>query len=176
MTELQHAYPGVLLPDGSRIPLLSEVLAMANGRTPIIVEIKPSGGPAKNAAAAWEILKTYQGPYCVESFHPLAMRWFRQNAPQVMRGQLALGSQWKREDMNAASYVALRYLLVHVLSRPHFVAYSVPEDRVCSMWLMKHVFHPYLACWTVRSQQVLEYAWEQGYQYPIFELFKPEKK
>ena len=165
-----------LLPDGSRIPLLSEVLAMANGRTPIIVEIKPSGGPAKNAAAAWEILKTYQGPYCVESFHPLAMRWFRQNAPQVMRGQLALGSQWKREDMNAASYVALRYLLVHVLSRPHFVAYSVPEDRVCSMWLMKHVFHPYLACWTVRSQQVLEYAWEQGYQYPIFELFKPEKK
>ena len=165
-----------LLPDGSKIPLLAEVLSMVDGRTPIIVEVKHNGGAAKNAAGAWEVLKNYQGPYCVESFDPTAMYYFRKHAPHIVRGQLASGGKWNKADLNFASYVALRYLLVHVLSRPHFVSYKVPEDKVLSMWLMKHVFKPYLACWTVRSQQVLDYAYAQGYQYPIFELFAPEKK
>ena len=165
-----------LLPDGSRIPLLTEVLAMVDGRVPIIVEVKHNGGAAKNAAGAWEVLQDYQGPYCVESFDPTAMYYFRKHAPHIVRGQLASGGKWNKEDLNFASYVALRYLLVNVLSRPHFVSYKVPQDKVLSMWLMKRVFKPYLACWTVRSQQVLDYAYGQGYQYPIFELFTPKKK
>ena len=69
----------------------------------------------------------------------------------------------------------LNALLVNVLSRPHFVAYSVPEDRVSSVWLMKHLFRPLLACWTVRDQRTLDDARKEGYLYPIFELFTPEK-
>ena len=163
------------LPDGSKIPLFTEVLAMVDGRAPIIVEVKHNGGSAKNAAAAWEILKTYKGPYCVESFNPAAMGYFRKNATQVVRGQLASGGKWKKEDLNFVSYIALRSLMVNAVSRPHFVAYSVPTDRTASMWLMKHVFKPLLACWTVRDQKVLNQAQKEGYQYPIFELFTPEK-
>ena len=165
-----------LLPDGSRIPLFTEVLEMVNGRAPIIVEVKHNGGPAKNAAAAWEILKNYKGPYCVESFNPAAMQYFRKHAPQVVRGQLAMGGKWNKQELNFASYVALRSLMVNAVSRPHFVAYSVPEDRTVSMWLMKHVFKPLLACWTVRDQKVLDRARKQGYQYPIFERFTPSEK
>ena len=66
-----------LLPDGSRIPLLKEVLAMVDGRVPIIVEIKHYGGAARVAKAAHEVLKGYQGAYCVESFDPTAMNWYR---------------------------------------------------------------------------------------------------
>ncbi len=164
-----------LLPDGSRIPLLRVVLSMVDGRAPIIVEIKHYGGAARVAKAAHEALKGYNGPYCVESFDPTAMRWYRQNAPHIVRGQLANGGEWKKKDLNLPSYIALRYLLVNVLSRPHFVAYSVPEDRVCSVWLMKKLFRPLLACWTVRDQQTLDYARKEGYLYPIFELFTPEK-
>ncbi len=162
-----------LLPDGSQIPLLSEMLEMVDGRVPLIVEVKHNGGAAKNAAAAWEILREYRGPYCVESFDPTAMLFFRKNAPGVVRGQLASGGKWKKEDLSLVSYIALRALLVNVLSRPHFVAYSVPSDRTVSMWLMKHVFKPLLACWTVRDAATLQKAKKQGYQYPIFELFEP---
>ena len=165
-----------LLPDGSKIPLFTEVLAMVDGCAPIIVEVKHNGGSAKNAAAAWAILKDYQGPYCVESFNPAAMKYFRQNAPHIVRGQLASGGKWNKKDLNFASYVALRSLMVNAVSRPHFVAYSVPQDRTVSMWLMKHVFKPLLACWTVREQKVLDEARKQGYQYPIFELFTPSEK
>jgi len=164
-----------LLPDGSKIPLLSEVLSMVDGRVPLIVEVKHNGGAAKNAAGAWEVLKSYQGPYCVESFDPTAMYYFRKNAPHIVRGQLASGGKWNRAELNYPSYVALKHLLVNVLSRPHFVSYSVPDDHVPAVWLMKRVFKPYLACWTVRSQKVLDYAKKEGYMYPIFELFTPEK-
>ncbi len=164
-----------LLPDGSRIPLFQEVLAMVDGRAPIIVEVKHYGGAARVAKAAHEVLKGYKGAYCVESFDPTAVQYFRRNAPEIVRGQLASGGKWDKASLNYPSYVALKYLLINVLSRPHFVAYSVPTDRVPSMWLMKHVFKPLLACWTVREQKVLDYANREGYLYPIFELFEPKK-
>ena len=164
-----------LLPDGSRIPLLSEVLSMVNGRAPIIVEVKYYGGAAKVAKAAHEVLKDYRGAYCVESFDPSAMAYFRKNAPGIVRGQLASGGKRDKAAVNLVSYIALKYLLVNVLSRPHFVAYSVPEDHTVSMWMMKRVFRPLLACWTVREQQTLDYARKEGYLYPIFELFEPGK-
>ena len=41
-----------LLPDGTAIPLLTEVLSLVDGRTPIIVEVKYYGGAAKVAKAA----------------------------------------------------------------------------------------------------------------------------
>jgi len=162
------------LPDGSRVPLFSEVLELVDGRAPIIVEIKHYGGPAKIAAAALEVLKGYTGPYCVESFNPLAMQYFRKNAPHILRGQLAMAGKRNSESVDLVSYLALRTLLVNCVSRPHFVAYSVPTDRTVSMWLMKHVFKPLLACWTVRSQEVLDYSDKEGYLYPIFELFTPK--
>ncbi len=164
-----------LLPDGSRIPLFRDVLTMVDGRAPIIVEVKHYGGAAKVAKAALEALQTYGGAYCVESFDPTAMAYFRRHAPNVVRGQLASGGRWDRSALNLPSYIALRGLLVHVLSRPHFVAYSVPEDHTLSMWLMKRVFRPKLACWTVRSQSVLDESRQKDYAYPIFEGFLPKE-
>lgn len=164
-----------LLPDGSRIPLFTEVLSMVDGRAPIIVEVKHYGGAAKVAKAAHETLNGYNGAYCVESFDPTAVHYFRKKAPHIVRGQLASGGKWDKAALNLPSYLALKYLLVNALSRPHFVAYSVPADRVVSMWLMKRVFKPLLACWTVRDQQVLDDARKEGYLYPIFELFTPDK-
>lgn len=165
-----------LLPDGSRIPLFSEVISMVNGRAPLIVEVKHYGGAAKVAKAAHEVLSTYRGAYCVESFDPTAMRYFRKHAPKIIRGQLASGGEWNKKELNFVSYFALKHLLINVLSRPHFVAYSVPTDKVPSVWLMKHLYKPHLACWTVRSQEVLDYSRRQGYELPIFELFTPAKE
>lgn len=164
------------LPDGSAIPLFTEVLALVNGRTPLIVEVKEESGPEAVAAETLRQLKAYQGPYCVESFHPLAVRYCKRHAPEIVRGQLAMGYPWKPGGTSRAAHFALKSLLVNVLGRPHFVAYSVPDDRNLSMWLMKHLFRPYLAGWTIRSQQVLDQAQGEGYRYPIFEKFIPAGK
>ena len=163
------------LPDGSPIPTFAEVLALVGGRAPLIVEVKPSGSAAANAAAALAALRTYEGPYCVESFHPLIVRYFRRHAPDIVRGQLAMGGRRNPEEIGLLSFFMLKNLLINALGRPHFIAYSCQYDRNLSMTLMKRVFHPLLAAWTVRDQRTLDRA-RADYDLPIFELFTPDAK
>ena len=66
----------------------------------------------------------------------------------------------------------MKHLLPLCLSRPHFIACSVPQDHTLGMWLMKRLFHPLLAGWTVREQKTLN-AMRGVYDMPIFELFTP---
>lgn len=163
------------LPDHTPLPLFTDVLTLVAGRVPLLVEIKPYGSPSANAAAALEALRGYAGPWCVESFHPLAVRYFRKNAPDALRGQLAMGGRFSPGEARRVEFWALKYLLVNVLGRPHFVAYSCAEDRNLALWLMKRWFHPLLAAWTIRDQQALDRA-RTHYQLPIFEHFIPDGK
>jgi len=160
------------LPDSSPIPTLAQVLELVDGRVPLIVEIKPYGSPSANAAAALAALKGYAGAFCVESFHPMAVCYCKHNAPHILRGQLSMGGKRDAQEVNLLTHIALKYLLVNVLSRPHFVAYHSQSDHNLSMWLMKRLFRPTLVAWTLRSQAALDQA-RKDYQMNIFELFKP---
>lgn len=161
------------LPDGTHVPLFQDVLSLVDGRVPLIVEIKHYGSAARNAAAALDMLRGYQGAYCVESFHPLAVRYFRKHAPDIVRGQLVWCGRWNRADINAVEHFSMKHLLVNALGRPHFIACSVPSDHTLGMWLMKHYFRPLLAAWTIRDPQTLASA-QKEYDYPIFEGFMPQ--
>ena len=114
------------LPDGSCVPLFSDVLTLVGGRVPLIVEVKHHGGAARNAASALQQLGAYGGPYCVESFHPLAMRYFRLHAPDVVRGQLAMGGARQPGETGFIAYFALKHLLVNSLSRPALCGLFLP--------------------------------------------------
>lgn len=160
--------------DGSHVPLFADVLALVDGKTPLIVEVKHYGDPARNAEATWKLLQGYQGAYCVESFHPRAVRYFRRNAPQVVRGQLASGGAYKPGELGRAEFLAMKYLLVNAVGRPHFVAYCAVQDHNLSMGLMKRLYKPLLAAWTIREQALLDRVQKQ-YDMPIFELFTPKR-
>ena len=176
VTILSTAYADLpLLPDGSPIPTFAEVLALVAGRVPLIVEVKQYGSPTNNAAATLEALRGYAGPYCVESFHPLAVRYFRKVAPGIVRGQLAMGGAYNPKESGLTTYLLLKYLLINVLGRPHFIAYSSANDRNLSLWLMKRLYRPMLAAWTLRSQAALDTA-KKSYRMWIFELFTPDQK
>ena len=162
------------LPDGSAIPTLAQVLARVAGRVPLIVEVKPEGGPVGNAQATLAALEGYVGPVCVESFHPMAVRYFRKAAPALLRGQLAMGYPRDPQELGVVAYFALKHLLVNALGRPHFIAYSSAQDRNLSMWLMKHLFKPPMAAWTLRTPEQLAAA-RRAYALPIFELFTPDR-
>ena len=78
-----------LLDTDARIPMLSEVLALVRGRVPILVEIKSDHDYRAVCEKTAVLLDEYEGAYLVESFHPLAVAWFRKNRPSVVRGQLS---------------------------------------------------------------------------------------
>lgn len=72
-----------------KIPLLSEVLKIVDGKVPLLIEIKNStrkiGKLEKQLAY---LMKYYKGYWAVQSFNPFRLSWFRRNAPKIKRGQL----------------------------------------------------------------------------------------
>ncbi|NLV59839.1 MAG: glycerophosphodiester phosphodiesterase [Clostridiales bacterium] len=160
------------LPDGSSIPLFDQVLALVNGQAPLIVEIKHYGDAKRNAALTLQVLRTYSGPFCVESFHPLAVRYFRREASHILRGQLANGGK-RDTHTNFLQHFAMKYLLVNGIGRPHFVSYSCGSDHTLSVWMIKRIKRALLAAWTIRDQETLDRA-RKEYQMYIFEGFHPD--
>lgn len=153
------------------IPSFKETLHLVAGQAPLIIELKAYGSPKVLARLVYEMLAGYSGGYVVQSFHPLAMRWFKVNAPRVIRGQLAYGKSSKPTQSMLDR--CLKYLLCNFLSRPDYIAYDVRTDQNLAMTLMTTLFHPVLIGWTVRSQADRTHA-RKRYDCQIFEGFLPK--
>ena len=106
-----------------KIPLLSEVLPVLNG-APVILEIKRGRRNNLLRSLALSQIRAYPGPVCVESFDPTIVRWFRKNAPEYLRGQLACPTEDVKGVPKIAAF-ALSHLLTNAYSRPNFVAYKI---------------------------------------------------
>ena len=112
-----------LLDSTQQIPLFSEVLSLVDGQIPLLVELKSGPENALLCRLAYQMLQTYHGSYCIESFHPMIVHWFRKNAPQILRGQLSAPAQAFDGALSGLSAFLLSNLLTNFLARPHFIAY-----------------------------------------------------
>ena len=156
------------------IPLFQDVLDIVGGKTPIIVELKPYDERKALCELTSDILKKYKGLYCVESFHPGVVEWFKKNRVDVIRGQLA--SNFKSEAKEyGKKYVFKNFLaknlLLNFMARPHFIAYDRKYPNVISRRICKKLGATGVA-WTVRSQKELEEA-REAFDIFIFENFIP---
>lgn len=158
------------------IPTLQEVLHILQGKVPLIIELKVyRQNQDALCQAVCNALQGYTGVYCIESFDPLAVRWFRKHRPDIIRGQLSekLARETAQVKLTHLEAFGGTYLLMNVLTRPDFVAYKF-EDRanlsnqIChGLWGMKG------ASWTIRSQEDLDTARREDL-WPIYEGFKPD--
>lgn len=133
-----------------QLPLLTEVLKMVDGQVDLIVELKsvPVAQVAPFCEKVYAILQEYQGTYCIESFNPLIVAWFKRHAPQVMRGQLI---QPVKEYPDFWQGVFLNSFLYQFLTRPHFIAFELTTTRWNpALWLNK-ICGARFALWTVQS-------------------------
>ena len=157
------------------IPLLEHVLAVFEGRTPLIIELKPQGGNQDALCeAAAKMLDKYTGDYCIESFDPRVLRWFRKYRPQVCRGQLA--ENFLDADHTGLSRFlefVLTNLLMNIAARPDFIAYRFEDRHGASPRLCRAVWKPVEVSWTIRTPEDMRAAEEEG-RLVIFEQFSPE--
>lgn len=149
------------------IPSLKEVLELVNGKVPLLIEIKNPLKIGDLEKKTWELLKDYNGEYAVQSFNPYSLAWFKDNAPNVLRGQLS--SFFKGENLSLIKKSFLKKLKLNKVSCPNFISYNaenLPNKYVTKCDL------PVLA-WTVRSQEqylnVVKYC-----DNIIFENFEPK--
>lgn len=155
-----------------KIPRFQDFLSMVDGRVPLIVEIKIHENAGEVCRRVDQCLKTYKGVYCMESFHPLALKWYRKNRPQVIRGQLS--SNFRADgDSEGVPEFLVHHLLLNFLGRPDFIAYKHLHIRAVSRWLCQHLFGALSVAWTVRSQKEIEAA-RDGFSLFIFEAFVPQ--
>ena len=154
------------------IPLFTEVLDAVGGRSPLIVELKT--GPRNDLLCrkTLALLRAYQGAYCIESFDPRIVAWFRRNAPDITRGQLSNPP----EDFVSEGQSPLRSFLLggvwlNFLARPHFIAYG-PGPKPLSVRIAE-VLGAFRVCWTVRPEDDID-AKQRENDCVIFEFYRPD--
>ena len=154
-----------------QIPLFIDVLKMIDGKVPLIVELK--NGPKNKLLCekTYEILKNYHGDFCVESFQPLIVAWFKKNAPEILRGQLSAGPEEFKKQLTKLQAFAISRVLTNIVARPHFIAYHKNK----SAWLVKlsELLGAIPAVWTIRDNDDSAY-YEKTNDMVIFEFYSPK--
>lgn len=165
------------LPNGEPIPTYDEVLDTVAGRIPMIVELKTEdGNHAILSAAVHERMKRYDGPWCMESFDPQAVQWFRLNAPEIIRGQLAYDAAGKGKNFREFMHnLGCASMLQNLLGRPDFIAFSAASVKWHSLPIhLLRLMKPWFAAWTVRSQADMD-RYRAKWDIMIFEKFEARK-
>ncbi len=157
------------------IPTLREVLELVDGRVPLIIEYKSESKDVSVCPVSNELLKNYRGAYCVESFNPFAMRWYKFNRPDVVRGQLSDGflhyPEFRTKKKAFLSF-CLQFMLTNVLSRPDFIAYNHLYEKNLSRKICCGLYGAKAAAWTIKSEAQLKKA-EPHFDVFIFDSFIP---
>lgn len=142
-----------------RIPLFSEVLKTL-GKTDLICEIKGDNGN-KNyelCKKTYDELCNYEGKYCIESFSPYLVQWFKINHPEIIRGQLSCDFM-DEPNMKWFFRFTMTHLLVNCVSKPDFVAYKHQDINKFGYRLCRRLYRPFLVAWTAKGTEEQRSAW-----------------
>ena len=156
------------------IPLLADVLTLYNGKAPLIVELKPVGNnTAELCEKVCALLDNYRGVYCIESFDPRCVRWFRKHRPDIIRGQLT-EDFFKSPTSKLPGVIKfiMKHQLTNFLTYPDFIAYRFSDRNTISNTLCRKLWKASMVSWTLISQQEYDTAVREGW-IPIFEGFNP---
>jgi glycerophosphoryl diester phosphodiesterase len=156
-----------LLNSNETVPTFEQFLKVVDGKVPFILEFKLDRAQTRVCELANEALKNYKGAYCIESFHPLALMWYRKNRPDVLRGQLCEEFFRSKKYKGKLLYMILPYLLTNFLTRPDFIAYNHEHANNISRLTCK-AFGGLSVCYTVKSVEEYERAKENGFELIIF--------
>lgn len=157
-----------------RIPTLEQALAMFDGKVPLIIELKPVGNNiAPLCERVCEALADYTGVYCVESFDPRCVYWFRKNRPEIVRGQLT-ENFFASPTSTLPWYIkfAMRHQLMNFMTRPDFVAYRFCDRRTISNVICRKIWRAQGVTWTLTTPAEHATAQKEGW-IPIFEGYRP---
>ncbi len=146
-------------------PRFADVLAAINGRVPLIVELKDGEKSDLLCMKTAALLDKYKGAYCVQSFDPRIVRWFRKNRPNAFRGQLVT----YREDyknMSGLMPLLLACGMLNFMSRPHFIDHALAPKRKTIVLAEK--LGCLRCCWTAHEE-----GHEKDNDFVIFEDYRP---
>ncbi len=130
------------------IPTFDEVLDIAEGRSPLLIEIKNQPLPGITEAIV-ERLKSYKGEFAVQSFNPLYIKKVKKLAPEFIRGILATNDKKDLEGNKFYERFIIKHMALNFLIKPDFISYyykAYPLKKSKTKNKVK-------LCWTVTSKE-----------------------
>lgn len=138
------------------IPTLEEFLSLVDGKVPLLIEIKNNNianGPEKELL---EAMQNYKGKYAVESFNPISIKYFKDNAPNIPRGLL---TQKHFEDIKST----IKKFFLENIKPPRiwlqldFMAYDIDDltQEIADKYRRENM---YVLGWTIKTHEQFEKA------------------
>ncbi len=140
-----------LLHSEERIPKLTDVLKLVDGKVLLDIELKGDGRGFKICRHFAELMDGYKGEFFVKSFNPLFIMWFRLFRPLYTRGLLA--SKFKKSKIFKPVKFILANMWLNFLCKPDFIAYKyddLPNKRIEKLYEKGMP----IILWTVRSEKI----------------------
>jgi len=157
-----------------QIPTFQSVLDMIDGQVPLIVELKVEATNTSVCGIVATMLDQYKGLYCVESFNPLVLIWYKKSRPSIMRGQLSCNLIKDKEIGNLSLHFILQHLLLNFLTKPDFISFNYAHRKMLSFVLCHRLYKIPTFAWTIKSQEGLEES-KKSFDFFIFDHFIPQE-
>ena len=160
-----------LLDTDCQIPTFEEFLHVASGVN-LVVEIKTHANIGEVEQKVYDALKSYDGNYCIESFNPFIVRWFKVHAPEVIRGQLSCS--FELAPFSKLKKWLLAQLKLCKWNGSQFIAYdaeTLKDNKAVAKFRKKIP----VICWTIKSQKQYDELHDY-FDNMIFDSFVPERR
>lgn len=154
------------------IPTLEEVLELVDSKVAILIEIKDCKDYIELSEKTYEILKGYEGNYAIQSFNPFILEWYKNNASEVVRGQLSGTFTEGSESLNSFEKFALKNMLLNFKSKPNYIGYDLEGIPKSKLESLRKKGVPIIV-WTVKNKEDMEKAYKYSDNI-TFEKFLPK--
>lgn len=138
------------------IATLNQALKIVNGKVPIILNIKHFNKIGRFEEDLLKIIKSYNGTIAVSSLNAYSLEWFKNNAPEILRGQI--GGKFKQDEllhpMKICKRKMLKKLKLNKISEPNFIVYEA--QVLPNRTVKKHRHLPILALGVKTQQEYME--------------------
>lgn len=154
------------------IPLFKDVLELIDGKVPLIIELKVDGSNQNLLCPlVWQLLSRYKGDYCIESFHPFVLQWFKRHEPQVVRGQLSCNFVKENPHCDIVLFL-MSNLMTNFFTHPDFIAYKYLDLDNPAVIYNRKLFHIMTVVWTIPGKPTYD-RFKNKVDAMIFEGFEP---
>ena len=123
-----------------------------------------------------ERMDSYRGCYCMESFHPFAVKWFKDHRPEIIRGQLS--TNYFKDKINRKWYekFLLSNLMLNFLTKPDFIAYNHLWKKDFSLYSVQKTFQTGECCMDHKKPRRNWKKQKKAFDVIIFDSFIPKKR
>jgi glycerophosphoryl diester phosphodiesterase len=160
-----------LLNTNEHIATLEDVLKLVNQKVPLLIELKPHGNVIFLCESFMQVMKDYQGVYAIFSFHPKVVQWFKNNYPEVIRGQIAEFFK-NNNQMSKLSKYLMKSMFFNRFTKPDFVSYGIYDmpNKYLDRLMKKGMT---VISYAAKTQEELDFV-RSRYHNSVFEYFEPK--